>query len=242
MPSRQLTQQLQRHAVWFFALYLVAAIFAFWPRYLSDLGSVANGMVHFHGAVLACWLLILVVQAALIRTGNRAQHRLIGRWSIAVAPFVVVSILLAVHVSLNRNDELTSRRLLQFAMQCGSAVMFAMFYALAIRYRRDTARHARWMFCTVLTMTSPVFDRVLAFQAPALQQALPMFPDGSRVLPVIHVLLLTLAALDWRASRQAGPFFGAWAAFAAAHGFALMSAGLAWWGKFATWFRALPLS
>ncbi len=237
-----LTATLRKNAVWFFGAYLVAALLAFWPRYLRDLGAVTNSMVHVHGIVLAVWLAMLVSQAALIRNARPALHRWIGRWSLVVAPLVVVTILSAAQVSLNRDVTPSPMRLAQLGLQCGSAVLFAIFYGLAIRYRRDVHRHARWMFCTVLTMTSPIFDRVLAFYVAPRSHVLPMFPDGSRILPAIHLVLLILAVWDWREGRRASPFVWAWGGFAAAHLFAWVAHTSRWWTSFALWFRGLPLS
>lgn len=237
-----LTRNLQRHAVWVFGVYLGAAFLAFWPRYLSDPGAVADPIVHVHGLVLLAWLVMLVVQGLLIRRGQRSLHRRVGRASLIVAPLVVLSILSVAHVSLSRDPAPADRHLAQLALQWGAALLFAAFYGLALTFRRDVFRHSRWMFCTVLTMTSPIFDRVLGFHVAPHSDFLPMFPDGSRTLPLIHVVLVTLLVWDLRESGRPGPFALAWGGFLAVHAFAWFAHTAAWWRDVAGWFRQLPLS
>jgi hypothetical protein len=49
-----------------FAALFAVAVFAFWPSYFSQ-PSAASGYMHVHAAVMASWMLLLVVQPFLVR-------------------------------------------------------------------------------------------------------------------------------------------------------------------------------
>lgn len=59
----------------FFVVFLALTVWAFWPSYFARLFEQPTGWHHAHGIVLASWLVLLVVQAQLIRTQRRALHR-----------------------------------------------------------------------------------------------------------------------------------------------------------------------
>lgn len=56
--------------------------------------------MHLRGAVTALWVLLLITQAFLIRSGRRAVHRFVGKISYVLAPLSVVSTLSRVHLRL----------------------------------------------------------------------------------------------------------------------------------------------
>ena len=47
-------------------------LLAFWPSYFSRLGSQPSFHPHAHGLTMTLWVALLVGQAWLIRSGNRA--------------------------------------------------------------------------------------------------------------------------------------------------------------------------
>src|SRR5262245_48969713 len=82
-------------APYFIALLLVAGV-AFWPSYLSRPTSV-SGYTHLHAITATAWMLMLVVQPLAIRNRRLGWHRALGRASYAVAPLVVISMVLLAH-------------------------------------------------------------------------------------------------------------------------------------------------
>ena len=58
---------LYRHSPRFFVVFLALTVWAFWPTYFSRLFEQPTLLHHAHGVVLAAWLVMLVVQAQLIR-------------------------------------------------------------------------------------------------------------------------------------------------------------------------------
>lgn len=236
------TTALFRYSVYFFGAYLGLSLLAFWPLYLSDPGQAQHPFVHVHAVVMAAWLTVLTAQAGLVRYRLFGTHRFVGKLSIALAPLVVVTLAMVAHEVAVRADSTTPTRLAQVAFQLSHPVVFAAFFGAAILKRHEPAVHARWMFCSVLIATSAILDRVLAFYLPSVAGLLPRFIDGSRILPLVYVILGALTLWDWRTTRKPGVFVIAMAVFALQHSFAWVAHHSDWWKAVTLWFMSLPLS
>lgn len=235
------TRRLARFGVVLVGAYIVAAAFAFWPGYFSRIGSIPNAAVHIHGWLMVGWLLLLLAQASLIARSRPLLHRSFGKLSYALAPAVALSIALAAHSAASRS-EIDGAAAARIALQLGYVPLFLALWGLGIHYRDQPARHARFMVCTVLPATSPVFDRVLGFYLMPQMAFLPQFPDGSRLLPAIYLLLFALAAWDWRNHRKGGAFLLVCGFFFAQHTAVLLLHDAGWWRSFCVWFAALSLA
>ncbi len=237
-----LTRALFRYGAVPSAIYVLASAFAFWPSYFSRLDSIPNLAVHVHGWLMAGWLGLLGMQAFLVRTSRLDWHRRLGRFSIGYAPVVALSIVFAAHSAISRAtsmDEATGARL---ALQLGYVPLFLTIWGMGLRKRADGPTHARFMISTILPMTSPVFDRVLGFYFMPEMAFLPAFPDGSRLLPLIYLILLGLSVWDRRGGEPRRVFPLVAGLFLAQHTVVLLIHGSAWWLAFAGWFAALPLT
>ena len=80
----------------FFWMTLVMAFFVFAGFGMTYLVPLARGtfppappIVHLHGIVFFTWMILLIVQAALINSGNVALHRSLGTWGIAHATVIL---------------------------------------------------------------------------------------------------------------------------------------------------------
>ena len=82
-------------APYFGGLWLVALI-AFWPTYLSR-PLTADTYTHLHALTATLWMLMLVAQPLAIRTKRLTLHRRLGRSSYALAPVVLMSMVLLAH-------------------------------------------------------------------------------------------------------------------------------------------------
>jgi hypothetical protein len=80
----------------YFAGLLLLAIITFWPTYVSLSPAASSIYTHFHAAVATLWVLMLISQPMLIRSGRITTHRKLGRLSLVLAPlFVLAAVLLA---------------------------------------------------------------------------------------------------------------------------------------------------
>jgi len=245
--SVSLTRALYQNSIFFFAFFLVGAVVGFWPRYLSEITSETDLQRHFHGAMMASWLVLLVAQAYFIRAGHREIHRRIGKLSYVIAPAAVVSVVLIAHNALSASPELTSRGLITLGTRLGSGALFALAYALAIKNRHEPATHARFMLCTPLPSTGPIFDRVLLFHVAPQFDFLPRFIDGQPfplyvTLPSIDLVLIGLTIWDWKVHRRWNVFPTMLGAFFIVQFLAFSQYDSALWRSFAEWFLRLPLS
>src|SRR5262245_33251846 len=220
-------------APYFIGLFLLALV-AFWPSYLSTLRS-ASMYTHFHAVTAATWTVMLVIQPLAIRNRQLGLHRVLGRASYAVAPLVVVSMVLLAH---SKTREVPPADLSGFYVPLSLAGLFGLSYALAIAYRRTTALHARFMVCTALTLIDPVVVRLLnwAYATPSFRYQWITFALTD----------LVFLALIWRErhTRVARSVFPAMLViFASAQLVLLLNLyEVAPWQVFMRWFAALPLT
>jgi len=247
--NARLPPALHRHSPRFFVVFLALTIWAFWPSYFARIFEQPSLLHHAHGIVLALWLVMLLVQAQLIRTQRRSLHRQLGKSSYVIAPAVVIVTTAFVHqrmANLAGIPQLPAPVLHSLALMLLSLVAFAVFYGLAIAKRRDSQTHARWMVCTVFPMFTPVTDRLIAVNAPSLMGVLPRI-EGNPVLPVVgfaaaDLILLALSWWDWRASRRIDVFPVALGVLLVYHVATLTLHRVPAWNAFGAWFVGLPLT
>ena len=220
-------------------------LLAFWPSYFARLGSQPSVHTHAHGLTMTLWVGLLVSQAWLIRSGNRATHRQVGLLSYALVPALVVSALSFLHHQLQGVRGLDPTVLYFVALVVNALVAFLVLYALAMWYRQQPALHARFMIATLFPLFTPVTDRLIGRYIPAIVPLVPRI-DGSPVVPtagflLADVMLVVLSVWDWHANKRR-VFPIALAVLIAYHASVLTFHQFGFWRGFAEWFLALPLS
>lgn len=240
-----------RNSAWLSLAFLALAVWAFWPSYFMRLFEQPSLRFHAHGIALTLWCVLLVLQPQLLRTRRRSAHKLIGKASYVIAPALIAITVSFVHYRIGGGGAvpgvtaLPSQVLYFLALTLNSMAVFALFYALAIYYRRNAQVHGRYMVCTVFPLFTPVTDRLIGAHWPALVGVVPRI-EGSPVLPVAGFLLadailLALAVWDWRVNGRK-VFAVALAALAAYHVSTLTLYRVPAWNAFCAWFLGLPLS
>jgi len=241
---------LHRFTPRFFAVFLLFMLWAFWPSYFTRLFEQPNFRFHLHGVALTLWCVMLVLQAQLIRTQRRAVHKRIGKLSYVLAPAVIAITISFVHYrvagAVPSLERLPSFVLYFLALTLNAVAAFALFYGLAIYYRRDSQRHARWMLSTVFPLFTPVTDRLIGAHVPSLVRLVPRI-DGSPILPVAgfvlaDLILVALVLWDWRANERTDVFPAALGVMLAYHASVLTLYRVPAWHAFCAWFLGLPLS
>ena len=165
-----------------FAFLGIAAIAAFWPSYLKRLADVGLP-VHAHAVAMTAWIVLLVAQAWLVRSGRRATHRSLGRVSYVLAPLVVLATLaLARHMLLHAKTPLTQETLYFLYVQLSLIAVFAFAWAQAIRHRATPQPHAAYMIGTALALVDPIGGRLLFYafgtEPPVMQLLTYAFVDA----------------------------------------------------------------
>ena len=219
---------------------LTLGLLAFWPNYLSKPFAAVDGYTHFHAAVGASWLLLLLAQSLLIRAGWRDIHRALGRLSYATAPLFVLSSLLLAHYRFSRMDPATfEKEAYTLYLPVSAVLLFACAYALAIAHRHSVRLHARFMACTGLLLLDPVLGRVLGFYVVELPelwqyQLITFGAEGA----VLFALARTLP----RPSRELRTFGGFAGVYATVLALWFVAPHSSTWMSFAQWFRRLSVT
>jgi len=226
-----------RNSFYFFALLALFAIPAFWPSYLSRIGAEPQIRVHLHGAVMAAWLLLLIAQAFLIRSGRRTVHRALGKVSYVLAPLIVLAMLTLGHYRIQESKgELPADFLYFFYVQWALLSLFVISYALAIYNRKTPQVHARFMACTALAVFDPIFARLiynnLGIDIPLTQVLTYGFVDG---------VLLLLSIVDWRRGFRPPVFPAMLVLFVVAELPTFFVYKLPAWREFTLWYGGLPI-
>jgi hypothetical protein len=226
----------------YFASLFVVALVAFWPTYLALAPSASSAYTHLHAFTAAIWILMLVAQPLAIRTRRMPLHRLLGRASYALAPLMLVSIVLLAHSRIRGlQGEAYGAQTYVLYLQVSLAVLFGIAYGLAIlaiHWRQSVTLHARFMLCTALTLIDPVVIRLLLWANPA-----PSWNYQWLTFGLTDAVFVVLIWLDRHSSvgRVVLPtMLGLFMIAQAPALFGLTNTPA--WQKFARWFAALPMT
>ncbi len=216
---------------------LVAALFAFWPRYLARLGA-ADAYTHLHALLMTAWCVLLMAQPLLVRAGRLAWHRALGRSSYVLVPALAGCALLLTHFRMRSvPDDALRVEAANFYLPLSMTALFVAAYVLAIVFRRTPALHARFMFCTSLSAVDPVLGRLLGFYLPPLEVSYQALTFG-----VTDLALVALIAAERRQGRARWALPLVLALYLLAHLLWFTFAPSATWWHMVLWMRALPLT
>lgn len=154
----------------------------------------APPVVHLHGAVFVAWMLLLLIQSALVSAGNVTLHRTLGTWGIAQGTATILIGLMMQLVASGAGHAAgrpagTDGLYLGLLAFLGFAVMFGM--AIANRARPDV--HRPMILFAMLPVIPPGVNRFWA-NALGLNDPIPTF--------WLYLTLWTMAAAilvhQWR--------------------------------------------
>ena len=215
-------------------LLLAVSVLGFWTPYFSRL-TAAQGLAHVHALMMLAWIGMLVAQPMLIRARRLAWHRRVGKASYVVVPLMIISALVLAQLRM-RTVPPQMRPVQQFILYLGvsASLLFVVIWGLGIRYRRDTALHARFMVATALTLVDPSLARVMIFWVPAVPPPLYQWISFG----VVYAVLVLLIALD-PLPRGRKAFMGVLGLFIAMHASIMLVPGTVAWQRFATWYAGI---
>lgn len=135
----------------------------------------APPVVHLHGVVFVAWMILLLVQSALVSAGNVRLHRALGTWGIAQATATILIGLMMQLVASGAGHAAgrpagTDGLYLGLLAFLGFAVMFAM----AIRNRTRPDIHRPMILFAMLPVIPPGVNRFWA-NALGLDDPVPTF-------------------------------------------------------------------
>lgn len=222
-----------------FASLLLLAIITFWPTYVSLSPSANSFYTHFHAMVATAWVLLLIAQPMLMRSGRLRTHRALGKVSWVLAPvFVIAAVLLAHSRIVEFEGPRYAIQTYVLWLQFSLTAVFVLAWALAMAYRKRMQLHARFMICTGLTLIDPVVVRLMLWVDNTPSWSYQWF-----TFLLTDFLLLLLIWLERNAREGRWVFPLMLGVFMLAQVPALYGlTGQAWWQGFAAWFTGLPLT
>jgi hypothetical protein len=170
---------------------LVVFIGYFKSYYFSaffDGRPIANALVHAHGIVMSVWVLYFVAQVALIRSKNIKLHMSMGMAGIALAALVViVGLATAYDAQLVRRAAPPGNDPHEFfVLPVGDMLLFVVYFAGAIYYRKRPLEHKSLMLMTAINF------------APAALFRIPIVPAEYTLLFVFGITaLIAILCLVW---------------------------------------------
>ena len=213
------------------ALLVLATVFAgFAPTYyLAGVfhAPLPSTIIHVHGAVFSCWVLLLIAQTSLVSAGRVDLHRRLGIAGFLLAWLMVVVGVWAATDALVRNFPPGRDAKAFFIVPITDMVVFPTLIFFAFRARFNPTTHKRIILvATVALMTAPIARLPFAL----IHRKPPMAHLAS------YIFLLILAAYDLLSARRvhratlwAGGFLVFMQQFSAPIG------KTAIWHAFATW-------
>lgn len=144
---------------------IIGVQWGFYQPYTSQFPNFINSTytIHIHGALLMVWLGLLVVQPMLIYIKKAKLHRSIGKVAFVLGPLIILSMYFVTKDSYLRGvDVMTESENLGFmALDIRGFFSFAIFWALAMGYRKTPYANMRYMIGTGILAIGPGVGRGL---------------------------------------------------------------------------------
>lgn len=212
-------------------LALAVTLIGFWRTFFAILGEV--DAVHMvHGASSTGWLVLVLVQAALIRSRRFRWHRVVGWSSLLLFAALMVSSWQVLALMLSGRTGIPFEFAKLFAFSDVTALpLFVILYAAAIVLRKDRHVHSRLVSATLLAGLLPALARMFNRIWPGPEGLIfSMHPTYLFVLAVLAVAI----AIDWRNGRLRWPFPFTFVWFAVSYAALFPGASSQWFDALAT--------
>ncbi|MVM40863.1 hypothetical protein GO730_29480 [Spirosoma sp. HMF3257] len=152
-----------RNIIYFFGAVLLLVFVAFFKTYFGLFPGFAGTatLIHVHVVTILLWFALLIIQPILIVQKKVGLHRLLGKFSYGLMPFLVILLVIVL-----KSGQLHEKHLGIFAGNILDISLLVLFYGLAITYRHKVAYHARFMILTVLPFLGPALGRLPQIPLP----------------------------------------------------------------------------
>ena len=161
--------QVYRNTSIFVFLVFIGVQWGFYHPYTSQFPHFKNAttLIHIHGALLMTWILLLIVQPLLIQTGRASLHKKIGNVSWVLGPLVIAFLFLIGRSGYTRGLGVVPEHenLTFVALDMRGFISFAIFWSLAMIYRKTPNSHMRYMIATGILAIGPGIGRGLIYSA-----------------------------------------------------------------------------
>lgn len=157
-------------------------------------------ILHAHGVVMTLWVVLFITQVGLVAAGRTDIHRRLGLAGAALAVLLLVLGTLTAIDAARHGKPPGPPPLVFLAITLSVLVVFAIFVAAALYFRKRSDYHKRLMVLATLTVIQPAVARV-AIEATGIFHPLLFF--GLTIL-----MLIVFIAWDTARNRRLHPAFG----------------------------------
>jgi len=152
-------------------LYILAAIFiplivlagfarTYYLKPFFATPDLPGRIVHLHGIIMTSWVILFIVQVALVETRRTRVHRRLGIFGgVLAALIVIVGILTALYAAA-RGHSPGPPALAFLIIPIGDMVIFSVLIGLALYYRRKLEVHKRLMLLAAINLLTPAIARI----------------------------------------------------------------------------------
>lgn len=151
---------------WFFAamalVVFLMVFIGFAPTYYRAglwRAPLPSPLVHVHGALFSCWVLLLTAQVALAACGRVRWHRALGKAGMPVAALMVVIGFLTLIAAVRRHSAPGMSTEALFASDTLQLSTFAILVFFAFRLRNHAAAHKRLILLATAALMGPALSR-----------------------------------------------------------------------------------
>ena len=147
-------------AVFIPIIVLIGFARSYYLKGLFHTPALPGMLVHLHGAVMTCWVVLFVLQVSLVATRRTRVHQRLGVAAAVVAALVVV-VGIATAISSTQRNAAAGPGALQFlAVPLGDMLVFAVLVGTALYFRRRPEIHKRLMLVAALSLLSAAIARI----------------------------------------------------------------------------------
>jgi hypothetical protein len=161
--------------------------------------SVRPPIVYIHAAVFTSWVILFMLQAALIATGNVKLHRKVGVLGFALGVTLPITGVAIAIVSTRFYTRVGHPDPAPFlAITLNDMIEYSFFFGLAIYWRKKSEFHRRLMFIATCTLMSAAIGRLL----PA-----SLASEVQWIYVGVDALILLGLGRDWIVNKRIHPVY-----------------------------------
>jgi len=173
---------------YFFGAILLLVIVGFFNSYFGRFPHF-NGlpdMAHLHAIGFLAWFALLIIQPLLIRYKQVGIHRLLGKFSYFLVPYIIFTIIgmMKHSYSIHGTHYLIAAQPPALYFSMIGAITFTTFYILAIVNRKNTAFHMRYIIVSSIALINPAISRFFGAE-------LKLGPAGGPLTAMFVILTIT---------------------------------------------------